>query len=344
MARLIHVSADSAGYQRKGRGKGFEYFDASGKKISDRNELDRITALRIPPAWKNVWVCADPDGHLQATGIDARGRKQYLYHSEWNRRSQLNKFDKMAGFAKALPDIRKRIDLDLRKKGWPREKVVALMIQILDQHSLRIGNRAYELENGTFGLTTLKLKHLKVEDDGIAFQFKAKGGIYRRTRIRGKKLTRLILECSELPGQEVFQFLDAEGNPHPVFSNDVNSYLQEIAGNEYTAKDFRTWGGTVWAVELFGEVVKESEITPSKNLVTSLVREVAEKLGNTVAVCRQYYIHPSILAAAELHRVRFDKFIENATAAYSDLIPHLSPYEAVALYLIEGGDPELKVM
>jgi len=337
MPKLIHVSVDDPGYTRKGRGKGFEYFDPSGKKIIDKDELARIDALRIPPAWKKVWICAHPNGHLQATGQDAKGRKQYLYHSDWIKQSQTGKFDKMAGFAKALPDIRKRIDLDLRKKGWPREKVVALVIRILDQHSLRIGNRAYELENGTFGLTTLKLKHLKVEDEGIVFQFKAKGGFYRKTKIRGRKLTRLILECSELPGQEVFQFLDAEGNPHPIFSTDVNSYLHEIAGQEYTAKDFRTWGGTVWAIELLPQTLKELESATNRNLMTSLIRNVADQLGNTVSVCRQYYIHPAVQSATEMYQQNFDKIIGMASAAYPEFNEYLSPHELAALYVIEKG-------
>jgi DNA topoisomerase-1 len=249
MGRLVHVNSDDIGYRRKGRGKGFEYLDHHSKRITNKEELNRIKALRIPPAWKNVWICTNPDGHLQATGIDARGRKQYLYHEEWNKRSHDNKFDRMAGFARALPEIRKQIESDLRKEGWPREKVISIVISILDQCALRIGNKSYELENGTYGITTLRRSHMKINGNSISFQFKAKGGIYRNTEIKGKRLTRLIRECSELPGQEVFQFLDAEGNRHPVFSNDVNTYLQEITGGDYTAKDFRTWSGTVGGVE-----------------------------------------------------------------------------------------------
>jgi DNA topoisomerase-1 len=244
MGKLVYVSADDPGYRRKGRGKGFEYLDTNDKRITDQDELTRIQGLRIPPAWKNVWICADPFGHLQATGIDARGRKQYLYHEEWNKRSHDNKFDRMAGFAKALPNIRKQIESDLRKEGWPREKVISLVISILDQSALRIGNKAYEEENGTYGITTLRRSHLKVNGNSISFQFKGKGGIYRNTTIKGKRLSRLIRECSEIPGQEVFQYLDAEEKHHPIFSHDVNAYLQEISGGDYTAKDFRTWAGT----------------------------------------------------------------------------------------------------
>ena len=337
MARLIHTTVDDPGYFRKGRGKGFEYFDVQGKKLSVKSEFKRIADLRIPPAWRNVWICQNPEGHLQATGIDARGRKQYLYHAEWTRRSQISKFDRIVGFAKALPEIRKKIQLDLRKQGWPREKVLSLVINILDQTALRLGNKSYEQENGTFGLTTLKRKHLKLNGDSISFQFKAKGGIYRNTQIKGRKLSRLIRECSELPGQEVFQFLDGEGKPHPVFSQDVNSYIQEITGGDYTAKDFRTWGGTVGAIELLPEAIAELETSPKRNFATCLVRKVADKLGNTVTVCRAYYIHPTILSKAEQHRSEFEELMQSATGKYSELESHMSSHELTALYLIDNA-------
>ncbi|HZV70389.1 MAG TPA: hypothetical protein VFG10_12625 [Saprospiraceae bacterium] len=336
MPRLVHVSSDDKGYHRKGRGKGFEYIAEDGKRVTDKNEHARIKALRIPPAWKNVWICENPDGHLQATGIDARGRKQYLYHEEWNRRSQINKFDRMAAFGKALADIRKRTRLDLNKEGWPREKVISLVISLLDQSALRIGNKAYEQENGTFGLTTLRRKHLKIEKGNIAFEFKAKGGLYRKTQIRGKKLTRLIIECSELPGQEVFRYMDDEGNTHPVFSHDVNGYLQEITGGEFTAKDFRTWGGTVGALELLPEALAEMESTSMKSLTKCILKKVSEKLGNTVAVCRTYYIHPVILASAEEKHGDLDKLTEKAVSKYDDLKNQLSEHELTALFLIES--------
>lgn len=341
---LIHVSSDDKGYSRKGRGKGFQYFDENGRSITDKEILKRIKGLRIPPAWKNVWVCANPDGHLQATGIDARGRKQYLYHEEWNRQSHISKFDRMAGFAKMLPDIRKKIQQDLRKQGWPREKVISLVINILDQTSLRIGNKMYELENGTYGLTTLRRKHLKMNGDAICFQFKAKGGIYRNTQIKGRRLTRLIRECSELPGQEVFQYLDSDGKPHPVFSQDVNAYIQEISEGDYTAKDFRTWGGTVGAIELFEDALKEIEASPKRNLASCLVRKVADKLGNTMAVCKAYYIHPTILTLAEHNRIDIGKAFQKAVKKYESLAGDLDPAELTALYLIENTTDDLEIL
>ena len=342
MPRLIYVSAEDAGYRRKGRGKGFEYFNPNGKRVSDKNELERIRTLRIPPAWKNVWICANPDGHLQATGIDARGRKQYLYHEEWNRRSHVAKFDRMSGFARVLPEIRKRVQQDLRRQGWPREKVISLVINILDQTSLRIGNKMYEQENGTYGVTTLRRKHMKVNGDAISFQFKAKGGIYRNTQIKGKRLTRLIRECSELPGQEVFQYLDSEGKRHPVFSHDVNSYLHEITGGDYTAKDFRTWGGTVGAIELFKEALIEVETSPKRNLTVCLVRKVADKLGNTMAICKAYYIHPAILSLAEQKIIDLESLNQKAAKKYEKLSGELNHAELTALYLIENTTDDLK--
>ncbi|MEP6646028.1 MAG: DNA topoisomerase IB [Saprospiraceae bacterium] len=336
MPPLVHVSVEDKGYRRKGRGKGFEYFDDDGRKVLGMEDLIRISKLRIPPAWKNVWICANPNGHLQATGMDVRGRKQYLYHEEWNRRSHQHKFERMTSFAHALPQIRRRVRLDLDKTGWPREKVISLIISILDQSSLRIGNKEYEKENGTYGLTTLKRKHLKLNGDAVEFQFKAKGGFYRRAQIKGKKLTRLIRECSELPGQEVFQYLDHDGNTHAVFSHDVNGYLQEITEGEYTAKDFRTWGGTVWALEMFPEAKAELESAPKKSLLNCVVAKAAEKLGNTIAVCRSYYIHPAILSLTEQQELDLDKLAQEATVKYDELKDHLSKSEISALYLIEA--------
>lgn len=344
MPRLVHVSADEPGYVRKGRGKGFEYFDEKGRKLKDTEILERIRKLRIPPAWKNVWICANPDGHLQATGIDAKGRKQYIYHEEWNRRSHLTKFDRMAGFAKALPQIRKKISQDLNKKGWPREKVISLVISILDQLSLRIGNKAYEHANKSYGLTTLRRKHLKVENGGITFKFKGKSGLYHKTPIRGKKLTRLIQECSELPGQEVFTYLDEEGNSHPVFSHDVNAYLHEISGGEFTAKDFRTWRGSVLALEMIPEAKSEIEETPKRSLLPVLIKKVAQKLGNTIAVCKTYYIHPTMLAMAERKEFDIEQIHQIAKNHYPDIAEELSKYELIALFLIEGQKDLTKLL
>jgi DNA topoisomerase-1 len=247
----------------------------------------------------------------------------------------------MSGFARALPDIRKKIQLELRKQGWPREKVISLMLSILDQNPIRIGNKAYEIENGTFGLTTLKRKHMKVNGNEIYCQFKAKGGIYRNAQIRGRRLTRLIVECSELPGQEVFQYLDSEGKPHPIFSHDVNSYLQEISGSDYTAKDFRTWGGTVAAIEVYKDALTELESSPKRNFTNCIVKRVAERLGNTVAVCKSYYIHPIILTLAERQQLDIDDLLSKASTKNEGLQNDLNSSELIALYLIENTSTDL---
>lgn len=333
--RLTHVTADHPGYARKKRGKGFSYLDTNGAIITDKEVIERIAALRIPPAWRDVWICTNPEGHLQATGVDSRGRKQYLYHEEWTRRSNLKNFDRMAGFAKSLPGMRKVINGALRKQGWPREKVIALVISILDQSGIRIGNKAYETQNGTYGLTTLRRKHLTVEKGQIIFEFKAKGGIYRKMTIRNKRLSRLIKECSELPGQEIFRFEDDEGNTRPVFSQDVNAFIQEISEGDYTAKDFRTWNGTVGAIELFQDTLTEKGSTGTKTFITALVRKVAEKLGNTMAVCKAHYIHPCMLKLAEKTDVVLEDILAKASVAYPDLKDDLDANELAALYLIE---------
>jgi DNA topoisomerase-1 len=335
MGRLVHTNADDPGYHRKGRGKGFEYFDKNAK-MTDRDTLARIQALRIPPAWKDVWVSKNPDGHLQATGIDARGRKQYLYHPEWTNSRSGNKFSRMAEFAKTLPALRGQLQKDLNKAGWPREKVIALIISILDRHMLRVGNKSYEQENGTYGVTTLRQKHLKSEGGRLVLEFKGKSGVYGNIWIQSKKLARLIRECSELPGHEVFQYLDEEGNRHPVFSQDVNDYLQEHAGADFTAKDFRTWGGTVWSMELFPEALAKIAASPNRKLLPTLVKRVAEKLGNTIAVCKAYYIHPVIFSFAEKINPDFDKLAERSETRYAELKDKLSKHELMALYAIES--------
>lgn len=337
LGNLIYKSADDPGLMRIHKGRGFQYLDEKGIKITDPELLHRIKSLVIPPAWKNVWISPEPEGHVQAKGIDARGRTQYLYHPEWNRMSLMKKFDRMAAFAKALPSIRRKIKNALNKDGWPREKVIALIINILDQSHLRIGNKIYEKENGTYGLTTLRRKHLKYTEKGISFEFKAKGGLYRKVLIQSKKLSRLIQECSEIKGHEVFRYLDDTGKSHPIFSHDVNEYLGEISGEAFTAKDFRTWGGTVSALELFPEALAEKAIHVKKSLVICLVKKVAKKLGNTVKICREYYIHPGILESAEHQDFDSEKLIALATKKYPELSSQLKPAELIALYIIEKG-------
>ncbi len=337
LSNLIYKSAEDPGYKRIHKGRGYQYLDENGQKITDPEILKRIKSLVIPPAWKNVWISPEPEGHVLARGTDARGRTQYMYHPEWSRISLVKKFDRMAAFAKALPSIRKKINYTLNKDGWPQEKVIALIISILDQSAIRIGNKIYEKENGTYGLTTLRRKHLKLSKNGISFEFTAKGGLYRKVQIRGKKITRLIQECSELKGHEVFRYLDENGKSLPVYSQDVNEYLREITGESFTAKDFRTWGGTVSALELFPEALAEKQIYVKRSLQICLVKKVAQKLGNTVKICREYYIHPSILKSAEQHDFDSEKLYSLASKKYPELETQLKPSELIALFIIEKG-------
>lgn len=293
---LIYASDDHPGYIRKKKGKGFCYYDCQGNKISDEKIIDRIKSLGIPPVWTNVWIARDENTHLQATGLDQKKRKQYLYHPLWNKYRSEAKFIKMKEFGMALPEIRRTVSQHIRKKGWPKEKVLAMVVQMLDEYQIRIGNEYYKKQNETFGLTTLRKKHFEF-DHGMGHLFyKAKSGKYRRIDIRNNQLARLIKRSSELPGYEIFKYQDREDNKfHSINSHDVNEYLKNIAGEEFTCKDFRTWGGTVAAIESIEEAMAELEGNKRLNLETAIVRQVARKLGNTVSICRDYYIHPKVL-------------------------------------------------
>ena len=349
MSDLIYVSVNEPGYSRKKRGSGFQYLDEKGKRITDKEIISRIKALKIPPMWEDVWICKKPSGHLQATGIDSRRRKQYLYHEEWSKLRNESKFYKMAEFARALPVIRKTAEKDLNKDGWPREKVLALIINILDECFLRIGNKTYTEQNETYGLTTLRRKHLNINGSKTTFSYMAKGSKYRKVSIEGRKITRLIKECSQLPGYEVFQYRDNDGTVRPVYSSDVNTYLQEVSGESFTAKDFRTWGGTVTAIELFEKAKAEAEANPRKKLSTSLVKNVAERLGNTVAICQEYYIHPCILSKVIENSLDLEKAKNAALKKYKELHPALDDNELIALLLVEehlkeNEPPDLKIL
>ncbi len=335
MKELIYLSDDSPGIRRKGRGKGFEFFDPNGKKISDQAAVDRIDSLGIPPAWKSVWIAPDPRGHIQATGLDVKGRKQYIYHPKWTESRNASKFARMTEFAKALPEIRQRVQKDLRKQGWPLDKVTALVVSILDESYLRIGNAAYAKENESYGLTTLRRKHMALNGSKVEFYFRAKSGKDQDVTIRKPRLIRLIKECSELPGYEIFKYVDDEGSTHKLSSQDVNAYLHEIGGIGFTAKDFRTWGGTVLAVKAYEQTKAEIAANPRRKFTTNLVRNVAKKLGNTVAICREYYIHPCIIERAENDDLNLEQMRKSAEKKYSKLGPLLDIHEKVALLLVE---------
>ncbi len=296
---VIYGSETHMGYFRRRMGKGFTYLDENKSKITDAAIIERIKALKIPPMWTKVRVSTKENTHLQATGKDQRGRKQYLYHPEWMAFRNRCKFKRMTEFGQALPTIRKQSLADIQRKGWPKEKVLGLVVQIMNEAFIRIGNAYYKIQNETYGLTTLRRKHLKIEGNKISFQYKAKSGKYRNIDIKNLRLRRLIKKCSELPGHEIFRYLDEEKKWCSIDSHDVNEYLKAISGEQFSSKDFRTWGGSVTAIEKFEEAKELAMATNKKSIIPTLIKMVAQKLGNTVAICRDYYIHPAIIEAIE---------------------------------------------
>lgn len=292
-ARLRYVSDREPGITRaKAARGGFVYRDPSGKVIRGAAELARIKALAVPPAWTEVWICCEASGHLQATGRDARGRKQYRYHPRWRRTRDETKYEHMLEFGRALPAIRRRVEADLARPGLPREKVIAAVVRLMEDTLARVGNPEYAAQNNTFGLTTLRNRHVRILGGRIELDFRAKHGIRHVSRVSDRKLARVVKNCRDLPGSELFQYLDEAGERHCIDSADVNDYLRGISGREITAKDFRTWAATSLAlVTLAGE---ERE-PPTHKAQVEAIKRVAKRLGNTPAICRKCYIHPAVL-------------------------------------------------
>ena len=296
-AGLNYVSDDRPGYTRKARNGEFEYLDTQGKRIRDEQRLLRIKRLAIPPAWTNVWICPSPTGHIQATGRDARRRKQYRYHERWRELRDENKFDRLAAFAKALPKIRRRIAKDLKLRGLPREKVLATVVRLLERTFIRIGNEEYARENKSFGLTTIKNRHVSVRGPHLRFRFRGKSGRQHEVDMTDRRIAKIVSKCQDLPGQDLFQYVSDDGEPRNVTSQDVNDYLREITNENFSAKDFRTWAGTVLAaIALTAQSEFETKKQAKANLKTAICA-VARLLGNTAAVCRKCYVHPAILEA-----------------------------------------------
>ncbi|MGI9145814.1 MAG: DNA topoisomerase IB [Chloroflexota bacterium] len=297
MAGLRYVDDDGPGIRRKRAGAAFSYLGADGQRIRDARTIQRIRSLAIPPAWSDVWICTDPDGHIQATGRDARGRKQYHYHPRWREVRDAAKYERLAAFAQALPGIRHHVMDDLAQRGIPRTKVLATLVRLLEETSIRIGNEEYRRQNRSFGLTTMLDRHARIEGGTVRFEFKGKSGRQHSIKLSDRRLARIVKQCQEIPGQELFQYLDEEGNRHSVGSSDVNEYLRQISGGEFTAKDFRTWNGTVLALRYLRMCESPSSTTAGKRLVSGAIKSVAQELGNTPAVCRKAYIHPVVLNA-----------------------------------------------
>lgn len=296
---LRYAAFSGKGFFRKRKRNGFTYVDENGLTIEDRDILDRIQKLVIPPAWEHVWISPFENGHLQVTGIDKLGRKQYRYHPDWNKIRNQSKFYRLRNFAKALPAIRRQVEKDLNRKGLPYEKVLALVVRLIEDTNIRIGNDAYKKLYGSFGLTTLRDKHVKTEKSGIRFEFTGKKGVKHSISLRSRKLANLVKKCKDIPGQELFQYYEEDGTRCTIGSADVNAYLKQITGDDFTAKDFRAWSGSVTALQCFRDVGPARNKTEEKKKVVEVIDCVAKKLGNTRSVCKKYYVHPTVIAAYE---------------------------------------------
>lgn len=297
IANLTYVDDKSPGITREGKKGNFKYRDVTGKIIKDKKEIERINKLAIPPAYDKVWICPKPNGHLQATGRDIRGRKQYRYHAKWRETSDETKYNKIIEFAKALPIIRKRVSHDLALKEMPKVKILAAIVHLLETTLIRVGNEEYARKNKSYGLTTLRNQHVDVKGTKITFKFKGKSGKNHLVTYDDKRLAKIVRRCKDLPGQNLFEYLNENDEVEVITSTDINEYLQEISGEHFTAKDFRTWSGTVLAIFALLEFKKFKSETEAKKNIVQAIQNVAEKLRNTPAICRKCYIHPEVLNA-----------------------------------------------
>ena len=296
-AGLRYVSDETPGISRRRAGTGFTYLTPRGHVIRDARTLGRIRSLVIPPAWTDVWICPDPLGHIQAIGRDARRRKQYRYHPRWTAVRDATKYARLEAFGRALSALRRQVARDLRQPPLSRERVLATVVSLLEKTLIRVGNDEYARANGSFGLTTLKNRHVQVRGARVRFKFRAKSGVLQTIELEDASLAKSVKRCQDLPGQELFQYVDSEGARQSVGSTDVNAYLRGVTGEDFTAKDFRTWAGTVMAAHALGSQAIEAAVTARKRQVTAVIAEVADRLGNTPAVCRRCYVHPGVLAA-----------------------------------------------
>ena len=296
-AGLRYVSDSQPGIRRKKSGKGFTYVGTDGKTIHDSKELARIRSLAVPPAYTDVWICPSPHGHIQATGRDARGRKQYRYHAKWREVRDETKFERMLAFSEVLPKIRRRVERDLNRNGLSREKVLATVVRLLECTQIRVGNDEYAKANRSYGLTTLQDRHVEISGSSLRFEFRGKSGKTHTVSLNDRRLARIVHRCQALPGEDLFQYVDDEDVRQTIGSGDVNAYIREISGQEFTAKDFRTWAGTLLAAAALTEMGPWSTQRQAKSNVLRAIDRVAEQLNNTRAVCRKYYVHPAVFDA-----------------------------------------------
>ncbi len=334
VAGLRYVSDHKPGIRRLKAGNGFRYQSPDGKAVRDKNILKRIKSLAIPPAWREVWICTDPNGHLQATGRDDRDRKQYRYHPRWREVRDEDKYSRMIAFGKALSKIRRHIRRDLRKKGMQRERVLAAVVNLLELTAIRIGNEEYAQQNKSYGLTTLRDRHAKVNGSRVHFHFQGKSGKAHEIDIDHPRIARTVKKCQDLPGQDLFQYVNGDGAIHDVTSGDVNDYLMEITGKDFTAKDFRTWIGTLLAATALREFKKIDSKAAAKRNILQAIETVAKRLGNTPAICKKCYIHPAVFDSymdGSLDSV----FAEQSNRELARSLNSLHPEEAAVITLLQ---------
>ena len=332
---LRYVSDARPGIRRRKSGKGFLYTRVDGSRLSEPDVLRRIKALAVPPAWTDVWICPFAEGHIQATGRDAKGRKQYRYHARFREVRESTKYERVIGFADALPSIRKKVEEHMALRGLPREKVLATVVHLLETTLIRVGNDDYAKENNSYGLTTLKNRHVAVEGNEVHFRFTGKSGKQWSLRVKDRRIAKIIRACQELPGQELLQYVDEEGHCQDVTSTDVNDYLKEITGTDITAKDFRTWAGTVLAAMALNELESFDSAAQAKRNLRSAIEKVSARLGNTPTICRKCYVHPEVLNSY----MDGNLVLELKSKAESELggaIGSLKPEEAAVLALLRG--------
>jgi DNA topoisomerase-1 len=331
---LRYVHDDRPGIRRVRSGKGFRHVGPDGKTVRDPAVLRRIRSLVIPPAWTDVWICPTANGHVQATGTDARGRKQYRYHPRWREVRDETKYHRMIAFGQALPRIRARVEKDLKLPGLPRAKVLAAIVRLLETTLIRVGNDEYARTNHHYGLTTLLDQHARISGSTIHFSFRGKSGVRHTVDLNDRRLARVVRSCQDVPGQELFQYLDEDGAGHTVGSADVNEYLHEVAGEEFTAKDFRTWAGTVLAARALQEFEAFDSKTQAKRNIVRAIEEVARRLGNTRTVCRKCYVHPAVLDAY-LDGTLLQTLRQRVEKELTGSLSKLRPEEAAVLAFLE---------
>lgn len=329
---LRYFADEGKGITRKGAGLGFAYFDANGVKIANQNVLERIKLLSIPPAWKEVWISPYQNSHLQATGIDAKGRKQYIYHPEWTALAQAHKFDHLLDFCEVLPTIRRQVNNHLKLSQLEQKKIIATVVWLLEHTFIRIGNDEYAQENGSFGLTTLRNKHVSVRGKKVKLEFTGKSHVHHNVEIINPVIIRTIKSCLELPGYELFQYIDDEDKRHPVDSGEVNEYLQHLTGQDITAKDFRTWGATLLSADTLCKVGPYKDENALKLNLTYTAKQVAKHLRNTPTICRKYYIHPTIFDTYEKY-ILID-YVQNHKQKRSHKPAELTIFEDAIIQLL----------